>query len=181
MANFYMVEQTGRAILELLRKNYEREEGLPPGAQFCLYKASQFQDAIEFQNSPGFSLFIYRVGIDVIRSNMPIKSRPDGRHTRPGLPLILYFILTPWASTAEEQLTLLGWAMHTLNDAPILPSEVLNINNLEPKIFRPEDYAELVHDPLTLPDIAMVWESLQRPQIIPSATYQVRGLQIEDD
>jgi len=51
---------------------------------------------------------------------------PVGRRYRPSTPLDLWYLLTAWSSEAEEQQRLLGWAIRTLEETPILPAGFLN-------------------------------------------------------
>ena len=181
MANSAAIAATGAAILRLLENAYSNA-GFNQKANFVLYQATDLQTVPDFSNKEmGFSLFLYRVAIDGTRRNLSTRISPDGRHHKPALPLNLYFVLTPWASKADTQLWLLGWAMRVLENTPILPANLLNVPNLATQPFRPDETVELAFDPLTIQDIGMLWDTLKQPRIIPSVTYLARIVQIETD
>jgi hypothetical protein len=90
----------------------------------------------------------------------------------------LHFLLTPWASSADEQLWLLGWVMSTLQDTPLLTPELLNASSPQPGAFGPTETVALSYEPLALSDLALIWQGLGQPRILPSLTYLARGLHV---
>jgi hypothetical protein len=68
--------------------------------------------------------------------------------------------------------------MRELEDTAILPTGLLNHYGPEPETFRPDESVELVFDPLSLQDMANLWEPL-KPHLQASATYVARMLAIE--
>jgi len=179
MADITAITATAKAILRLLENAYS-QEGFPQKASFPLYQAAQLQAAAEFTNKEmGVSLFLYRVGIDGTRRNLSSRVSPEGYRAKPALPLILYFLLTPWAPSADSQLWLLGWAMRVLENTPILPASLLNKDGLSSSPFHPDETVEVVFDPISMQDLGLLWEYLKQPRIIPSVTYLARIVQIE--
>src|SRR3954462_5144611 len=59
----------------------------------------------------GFSLMLYRVGVNASLRNLPPRRDAQGQRIRPSLPLDLFYMLTPWAKSADMQQLMLGWAM----------------------------------------------------------------------
>jgi hypothetical protein len=179
MADVTAISATGNAILRLLDNAYSKA-GIEEKANFALYQATDFQSPPDFANKEmGISLLVYRIGIDGTRRNLSGRLSPEGYRDRPALPLIVYFMLTPWAFKAETRLWLLGWAMRVLEDTPILPSGLLNPPGSAAPPFRPDETVELVFDPLSMADLGLLWENLKQPRIIPSVTYLARIVQIE--
>lgn len=73
---------------------------------------------------PAVSLFVHRVDFDkVTRAAFATSPQPDGT---PYLPLEMRFLLTPWASNVEHELTLLGTSMLAFESTPILGPDVLD-------------------------------------------------------
>jgi hypothetical protein len=112
---------------------------------------------------------------------MPPRILENGKRCRPSLPLDLHFMLTPWSSSADTQLSLLGWAMRTLDDSPIIPASYLNYDFAGKEVFHPDETVELVFNPLTMQDMASLWENLHQPRILPSVTYFARLVAIESE
>jgi hypothetical protein len=50
----------------------------------------------------------------------------------------------------------------------------LNAAEPEVTIFNADETVELIYDPLSLQDTAVIWENLRTPRVQPSATYVAR-------
>jgi hypothetical protein len=172
LANYPAIAATSQAILSLLENACPRSEFA--GARFELYQASNFQSPMD----EGVSLYLYRVGINATIRNMTPRPGPDGKRYRPALPLDLFYMLTSWAKSAVKQQRLLGWCMRTLEDTPILPPGLLNQLQPEREVFHPFETVELVCDPLSLQDIANMWE-IFRSNLQVSVTYVARMIAID--
>ncbi len=172
MATYHAIAAAGQAIIQLLSDSRPKPEFA--SAQFDLYQAANFQTPME----EGLSLYLYRVAVNGSRRNLPPRLEPDGRRRRPPLPLDLYYLVTPWAKTAVKQQRLLGWAMRTLGDYPILPSNLVNSHGPELGIFHAEETVELIYEPLSLQDTFNIWESL-KIKMQPSAAYVARMISID--
>ena len=90
----------------------------------------------------GISLYLYRVAVNGARRNMPPVTGPDGRRYRPPIALDLHYLLSAWARSPAKQQRLLGWAIRTFEDVPILPTGLLNNYGPEPEIFQPGENPE---------------------------------------
>jgi hypothetical protein len=119
----------------------------------------------------GFSLMLYRVGINANLRNLPPRRDENGRRVRPSLPLDLHYLLTPWAIKADTQQQMLGWAMRFLEDRPVLPAGI--VNSYVAGAFRDEEAIEFVCDPLPVTDFFNLWEKL-KPGMQTSVTYVAR-------
>lgn len=175
MATWNAIAATTRAILGLLEDAYPREFGK---LAFAPAHASDF--AGDKAPPDGFTLALYRVGVNGSLRNLPPRTAPDGRRYRPSLPLDLAYLLTPWATDVEKQQRLLGWGMRQLEDNPILPAGLLNRFLKEPDVFRANETVELVAEPLSLTDFTNVWDKL-KPRMQTSATYIARMVLIDSD
>jgi len=173
LATYHAIAVISQAILGMLAEAAPRPEFT--GAQFELYLARDFQNPME----EGVSLYLYRVGTSS-RRNLPSRLGPNGERYRPPLPIDLYYLLTTWARTSAKQQRLLGWCIRELGNTPILPAGLLNHYGPEPETFRPEESVELVFEPLSLQDMASLWEPL-KPHLQVSASYVARMVTIESD
>src|SRR5215510_6575265 len=118
MATYPAIAVTGQAILKLLADSCPREEFA--AARFELFQVGNFSQSPPMEE--GISLFLYRLGVNAARRNLPSHVKFNGLRYRSPLPLDLYFLMTAWAKTAAKQQRLLGWAMRVLEDTPLLPS-----------------------------------------------------------
>ncbi|MBI1762128.1 MAG: DUF4255 domain-containing protein [Acidobacteria bacterium] len=173
MGTYHAIAATSKAIIESLRHACPRPEF--ESAAFELYQSSNFQSPM----TEGVSLYLYRVGTS-LRRNLPPRVGPFGEQYRPPLPLDLYYLLTAWGRTAERQQFLLGWAMSEMNDTPILPATVLNhyLQAPEGDVFHADEEITLTFEPLTLQDMANLWEPL-KPNLQASANYVVRMVALD--
>jgi len=175
LATYYAIAATGQAILGLLADACPKPEFA--GARFEPYQASDLQKpAME----EGLSLYLYRVAINGSIRNPPPRLGPDGRRYRPSLLIDLHYLLTAWAKTAARQQRLLGWAMRTLEDTPILPQGLLNHYTPEREVFRPNETVEVIFEPVSLQDMINIWEVAKNNQQ-PSATYLARAIALESE
>lgn len=171
MATYPAIAATSDAVLGLLQSAAVGTEF--DGVAFAHYQSGDFESPM----SDGVSLYLYRVTVSSNR-NLPPQVGPDGRRYRPPIPLDLHFLVTAWAETGVRQQRMLGFAIRTLEDTPILPAGVLNQHSPEPNVFRPEETVELVYENLTVQDIGYIWDVAQTKEQ-PSATYTARMVEIE--
>jgi hypothetical protein len=137
-----------------------------------LFHARDFQKGLE----EGVSVYLYRVTVSGARRHMPPTHSPTGKPYRRPLPVDLYYLITPWAKTAEMQHLILGWSMRTIEDSPSFPAALLN--SYVPDSFRPDEGVDLIHDTVSLQDLSYVWEA-GKPNMQTSATYVARVVSID--
>lgn len=169
MATYHAISAVGQGITSLLRS------ARPPDLQTTdvrLFHQRDFAKGLE----EGISVYLYRVTVSGARRNLPSTLSPTGRPQRRPLPLDLYFLVTPWARTAELQHVLLGFAMRAIEDAPSLPAPLLNAH--VPGAFRPDEAVELIADTLSVQDNSYVWEVAKASMQV-SAAYVARVVPID--
>jgi hypothetical protein len=171
MASYPAIAATSDAILGLMQS--ASIGGEFDGVSFAHYQSGDFESPM----SDGISLYLYRVTVNANR-NLPPFRAPNGNRYRPPIPLDVHFLVTAWAETATRQQRMLGFAIRTIEDTPILPSGVLNQHSPEPNVFRPEESVELVYEMLTVQDVGYIWDVAQTKEQ-PSAPYVARMVTIE--
>jgi hypothetical protein len=178
MANYLAIAAVAKTMLRLIEQHCPREEfsGMPG---FALYSSHDFSTP---PITEGFSLLLYRVALNTAVRNQPPRRRPDGVKMRPSLPLDLSFMLTPWATEAERQLRLLGWAMRFLEDNTVIPAAVLNqsLSRRERPAFDPDEAVEIYSDAPAIADYLGLWDKF-KTKWQTSVTYSVRMVKIESD
>lgn len=155
MAKAQAIAVVGQAVLGMLADNIPQTEFT--NARFELYQTSNFTSPME----EGISLFLYRVEINSSLRNLPIRTGLDGISRRPPLPLDLYYLLTVWAKDVVKQQRILGWAMRTLEDAPVLSASRLNNFGPESDVFQPNEKIELIYQSLSLQDLSNLWSAFK--------------------
>lgn len=171
MALYPAIAATSAAVLAVVRN--AAAGGEFDGAQFSQYRAKDFAAPM----AQGFSLYLYRITVNANR-NLPPRPGRDGRASRPPIPLDLHFLLTAWSEDPLRQQRMLGFAIRALEDIPILPSGVLNQQTPEGDVFRPEETVELYYEPLSVQDMAYIWDVAQTAEQA-SAPYAARMVEIE--
>ncbi len=172
MASFQAIAATGQAILGLLADACPKPEFA--GARFELYQVNDFQLPMD----EGISLYLYRIAVNGARRNLPSSLGPNGQRYRPSIPLDLHYMVSAWAKTAVKQQRLLGWAIRTLEDIPILPAGMLNHAGPEAEIFKPAETVELILDQLTLQDLNNLWSATKVTPPL-SVNYVARMIALE--
>ena len=151
MAKTQAIAVTGQTILGLLADNIPKSEFT--NARFELYQPMNFSPPMD----EGISLFLYRVEVNSSLRNLPAKTGLDGITRRPPLPLDLYYLLTVWAKDTVKQQRVLGWAMRTLEDSPVLSAGRLNHFGTEADVFQPNEKVEIIFNSLSLQDMSNLW------------------------
>ncbi len=176
MANYHAIAVTGEALVGLLKAACPRPEF--QNVSFELYQPA---DIIKRDMSKDtVSLYLYRVAVNTSRRNLPPRFAPDGRKLRPSLPLDLFYALTVWSGNAATAQGLLGWCMRALEDTPILPSGLLNHYGPDGHTFKDEEAVEIITEPLTLGDMANLWEGF-KPNVQLSVGYVARQVIIDSE
>jgi Pvc16 N-terminal domain len=172
MATYNAVAAVTDAMLSLLRDACPRD----------VFADAQFEPLVINGQAPAFSegatLLLYRVGLNGRRS-IHYPARPDGRRPLPAIALDLFYLLSVWGRTAEQQQRLLGWCMRELATHTALPSGVLNQHHLGPSdTFNPVEDLEITCEPLSLQDLSAIWDVL-KPHVPLSVGYVVHMVPIE--
>jgi hypothetical protein len=172
VATFHAFAATGHAILRLLEDACPRS--VFPQSRFDFLPVDETVKPI----SEGITLHLYRVAANAARRFTPVPPLPNEKRFHPMINLDLYYLISAWASNADMQQRLLGWAMRTLADTPVLPPGLLNAFGPEAETFHPGETVELIFEPLSLADMGVLWEQV-RPKPGLSAAYVARMVALE--
>jgi hypothetical protein len=148
------------------------------GASIGLATSADLQKALP--ERPSVTLYLYRVGVDQARRNLPPRRSPDGRLHPSPMPVNLHYLVTAWSRDPVTQHRLLGWCIRVIQDTPTLPAGVLNQFTPEPEVFGPQESVELIFEALTRQEMGDAWEVAKANQQ-PSAAYVARTVEIESD
>ena len=167
MASSYAIAAVGKAILSLLSAAVPKPEFA--GAAFELYQSKNLQNPME----EGVSLYLHRVTTASTVRNLPPRVDLNGIRYKPSLPLDLHYFVIAWARDAFKQQRLLGWAMRTLEDTPVLNAGLLNQYGPESDTFGENEAVDLLLETLTIVDVGAIWDTAKH-HMQPSAMYVVR-------
>ncbi len=105
----------------------------------------------------GASVFLYRVLPNLTHRTPAGRILADGRHQLTKLPLDLYIIVTIWGKDPDTQNRLVGWVLRTLEDYPVIPASLLNINSPS---FNEDESIELILGELAGEELLHLWDLL---------------------
>jgi hypothetical protein len=171
MAGPFAIAAVGKAILSLLAAAAPSEFS---SAAFELYQSKDLQAPM----SEGISLYLHRVTAANDVRNLPPRVAPNGRRFRPSIRIDLHYLLVAWAQNAFKQQRLLGWAMRTIEDTPVLHASLLNQIGPEPDTFEPDESFDILLETISIQDLSTVWDTA-KTQMQPCATYVVRMLTLQ--
>jgi Pvc16 N-terminal domain len=180
MATFQAIAVAGNTIRNLLAEAWS--PNIFPGAQFQLFQAANL--ATPPFTDLGVSIYLYRVGYNMTRRNLPPRECLTGERFKPSVSLDLHFLVTAWARKPELQWALLAWAIRTIEDTPALPGGLLNQNagsdpdGTPANVFGEDESVELVGETLSLQDMVNVWEVAKANQQ-PSVSIVARAILID--
>ncbi len=98
---------------------------------------------------------------------------PNLALTRPQIPLILRYLLTPWSGDGLTDHQLMGRALQALHDDAILSGP-----QLQGGLNGTNEAIKLKLAPLTLEEQTRIWHAVQRPYRL-SVTYDARIIRID--
>jgi hypothetical protein len=168
VATFQAIGSVAEAVARLLGQAWQPTilTGIEP--QFLVYQGKDFSTPMD----AGISVFVYQVGVNKVQRTLP-PSAPG--HRRP-LPLDIWLLLTAWANDASTEHAILGWAMRTLDDNPILSSGFLNAATSG--VFLPDEIIELVPAELSNEEVFQLWQVLPNSLQL-SVPYVARVVRME--
>ena len=176
MASFHAIAVTARALKGLLTNAAPGFAAANP--TISLFRAKELQNPPEFD---GVSIYLHRLAFNASRRSLPPRQAPDGTRYRPSTPVDAHFLFTAWAKDPETQLSIMGWALRTLQDSPVLPAGFLNSYAGEgEEVFHPDETVELVGEILTAQDFVNIFGSSGASQQ-PSLSYVARMVSIDSE
>jgi hypothetical protein len=142
----------GDTLVHLLRA------GVPPLVNpndILLSTPDDFESA---PNQPTITVCLYRVTVAPEVRNGPRRVLPDGRVTRPLLPLELRYLVTPWARDTRGELQIIGRILQVLYDrAELGPAD------LQGASWDVDDTVQIVFETMALEDHYRVWDTTDIP------------------
>ena len=171
MATFRGISAVGTAVLGLFADAWTRAPFQATTLDTKLVRSDDLSTRpVEF----GLTAYVFRVSVNGTQRTLPPAVQA---HRRP-LPVEVDFLVTAWATSAQRELELLGWAMRVLDDEPVLPPAALN--RAVPGVFAPDETVEVVPAQLPMDEYFRLWDSLTFDYQV-SMAYAARVVRIESD
>ena len=171
MSGYLAVNTVSRALRRILAAAYDADpmvNSLVNGENGIV-----FSNPTETARDPSkhLSLWLYRITENEFMKNLPAPAEPNRRQSRPSpLALDLSYLVTPFASSGENDQVLLGKTMQVLHDnGSIYVRDQLNLV---------VDEVRVVFCRLPLEEVTRIWEALQEPYRL-SVCYLVRVIRID--
>ena len=168
MANYKSIAVVGQAIVRVLADSSRNEF---PDAEFTFVKPADLTPGKRHPKE-GASVCLYHAGIGSEQRNAPPGRSSVRGLLHPEILLTLRFLIIPWGTDAERQTRIMGWIIRTLENTPRLSAAFLNGIVSNEVVFSSEDTVDLVYDPLTLTDLALLIQALRLPNVLSSLTYR---------
>lgn len=129
---------------------------------------------------PRVNVFLYQAAIDGALRNTPPVNVVPGETGRPALPLILHYLITPYAPDADDVQAhrLLGGALQALQSHPVLTGTDLADAAPYSDIAHQVESVRVCWQPLDDKDIFSLWSVFQAPYRV-SAAFELRVVLID--
>ena len=152
MATSAGIAAVAKSVERLLKLRFAEEE--PTTGTTATHVDLVTVDKLKALDLPALSIYFYR--IDLNRTMRPGWSAV-GHHDGLGhLPLDLHFLLTAWASDAEDELRIIGRAMELLETTPILTGPLLHSLNAD--VWGAGDAIQLLPDEVPAETVMRVFD-----------------------
>lgn len=185
MATSAAINAVCNAIVHILRSSMAEQLDELGFAEitptFSVYQTNDFADSQSPRHvTSGASVFLYRALPNLSHRSPSGNFQPNGQQQRHQLPLDLYLLITIWGNSPSTQNRLVGWVMRTLEDYPLIPAAVLNIDS-NPPAFDDDEAVELLLSEMEGEELLQLWDMLGDGQINYQITipYLVRSLMLE--
>jgi hypothetical protein len=174
MANVRAVHSVGQSIVTYLRNTYPSNLGGSPmpACEFALLSSGELAGAVE--EGTRISLYLYRVTVNEHnRQQRPDRMTPEQQAP---LGLDLHYLLTAWASNAQEEQLTLTWALRQLYLHPILDASALSPE----ASWDSDEVIQVIPSELANEDMMRIWDALE-PAYRLSVSYIARLVRIDPD
>ena len=169
MANLKALHFAGESLVFFLTHAYQKNGPKDiVDAKFTQFGTGNIPE--KAPGTPTIGLSLYRVGWNEhLRQNLPGSGKKRGL-----LSLDLYYLLTAWGATAQEEQIPFAWTLLQLHRHPILDRSMLRGD----AGWAATDQLELVPQDLSHEEMVRIWDSFV-PNYRLSAAYVARVLQLE--
>jgi hypothetical protein len=174
MANYRAISAVGKAISTFLDLSFRADTSISAGTQ-VQFRVISSQDLATEDSQPfdkTLSLFLHRITVDEqVRPHARLLDVPGKKAV---LSLDLHYLVTYWGSSADDEQTVLGWVMQTLQSNPILDSSLIDGQSQ----WGADETLQVVPANLSLEDIMRIWDAIA-PKFRLSIAYTARPVRLD--
>ncbi len=165
MSNATIIRNVGNTLKKLLEGSWE---GIPPVVKLDSPKRVQNIDKI-------ISIFLYQIIKHPHLNNEEPQNGEDVSQQEPAsLALELMFLVTPFGSDNEDELSMLGRVMQIFYDNPVLP-----VDQTDDLIKDKDVKIKLTLEPMSFDDQTKIWSAFQDVGYKTSMSYKVTPVWID--
>ena len=173
MSDYTVLSAVSHTLRDLLKQNITKSPDAElNGVDIYLLSPKEMQDA---GNSVGVSVWLYKVSRMAEMLNEPPQRISPNQIARTPLPVLLYYLVTPFTPDPSTRHTLLGRVLQVFNDHAILRGA-----DLRGVLKSTNEQLRVNLEALSLEELSLVWEALSEPYQL-SVTYLIQVAQIDSD
>jgi len=173
MSDYTVISAVSGTLQQVLKQNITQSTDPElHGVDIYLLSPKEMQDA---GNSVGVSVWLYKVTRMAEMLNEPPGRVSPNQVVRVPLPVLLFYLVTPFTSDPGTRHTLLGRVLQVLNDHAILRGA-----DLQGVLAGTTEQLRVNLEALSLEELSLVWEALNEPYQL-SVTYLVQLAKIDSE
>jgi Pvc16 N-terminal domain len=173
MSDYTVISAVSSTLKEILKQNITLSTDAElNGVEIFLLSPKEMQDS---GNTVGISVWLYKVTRMAEMLNEPPERKGPNMLVRPPLPVLLFYLVTPFTPDPGTRHTLLGRVLQVLNDHAILRG-----SDLQGVLLGTNEQLRVNLEALSLEELSLVWEALSEPYQL-SVTYLVQVAKIDSD
>lgn len=173
MSDYTVISAVSATLKEILKQNITLSTDPDlNGVDIYLLSPKEMQDA---GHSVGISVWLYKVTRMAEMLNEPPERIGPRQIARTPLPVLMFYLITPFTTHPETRHTLLGRVLQVLNDHAILRG-----SDLRGVLKGTNEQLRVNLEALSLEELSLVWEALSEPYQL-SVTYLIQVALIDSD
>lgn len=173
MSDYTVIGAVSDTLQQILKQNITASsDPTLNGVQIYLYSPKEMQD---MGIAAGISLWLYKVTRMAEMLNEPPERVAPNMVARTPLPVLLFYLITPFSPDPETRHILLGRVLQVLYDHAILRGA-----DLQGVLEGTTEQLRVNLEALTLEELSLVWEALNEPYQL-SVTYLVQVARIDSE
>jgi hypothetical protein len=161
------IAAASEAIVSLLTTAVSKPEFT--GASVKLYQSKDLQTPMQ----EGIALYLYRLSTGRNPGSLPTRFQGTAQRVPLAFPIDLHYLLVAYGSDASKQQRLLGCALRTIVDVPVLDAALTDPYGPEEDSPFENEAPRLMLETLSIQDLTAIWRGVMTP-MEPCAAFVLR-------
>ena len=180
MARYTVVEDTSETLVGILSAAVTRAFPVAANRPVVQLSRPESFDALPPAGAapPVLTIWLYRIAPDAMKRNGPRRIMPDGSTSRPLLPLILHYLITPWSTDINTCHALAGLVAQAMYDRAEVGATDLRGALGRPPAWDEGDSIQIQLEDLGSDELHRFWETTDVPFQL-SLGYRVQVVGVE--